>query len=271
MSAAFAERGLPTASSAASLRVLGGLGRRSIVGMLRQPQMVFPSLFFPLLFTALNAASFGKATMLPGFGAESFLDFAVAGAVVQGVMFGSTAAGIDMAIDVENGFFDRLASAPIARWVVVLGRLVGPALFAAVQAIVFCGIFAAFGADYAGGVPAVGVLVVIAALLAVGVGGIFIGVALRTGSSEAVQALFPVVFISLFVSTAMFPGALMTGWFKTVAVANPMSTLVDGARHQVLVALDFGEAARAAGVAAAVVAGALLFAGSALRHRLEAA
>lgn len=257
------------ASSAGSARVLVALGRRSILGMLRQPQMVFPSLFFPLLFTALNAASFGKAATLPGFGAPSFLDFAVAGAVIQGVMFGSTAAGIDMALDVEDGFFDRLVSSPIARWVVVLGRLVGPACFAALQALVFSLIFVGFGAHIAGGVPALAVMMVIASLLAVAVGAIFIGVALRTGSSEAVQAMFPVVFISLFVSTAMFPGALMTGWFKQVALANPMSTMIDGVRHQVLVGFDLGEGLRAAAVVVAILAVAMIFAGMALRKRVS--
>lgn len=261
-------RRTPDASNAGSLRVLIGLGRRSIVGMLRQPQMVFPSLFFPLLFTALNAASFGKAATLPGFGAPSFLDFAVAGAVIQGVMFGATAAGIDMALDVEDGFFDRLVSSPIARWVVVLGRLVGPAVFAAVQALVFCGIFAAFGADYAGGIGAVAVLVGIAALLAIGVGALFVAIALRTGSSEAVQALFPVVFISLFVSTSMFPGVLMSGWFKQVAEANPVSTLVEGVRHQVLVGFDLARAGQSAAVAGVILVLAMIGAGLALRRRV---
>jgi len=251
-----------------NLRVVANLGRRSVVGMTRQPQAVFPSLFFPLMLTALNVASFGKAATLPGFGADSFLDFAVAGAVVQGVMFGSTAAGVDMALDVEGGFLDRLRTAPIPRWAVLIGRLIGPALFASAQAVAFCLIFVAFGADIAGGAAAVAVLVVVAALLAVAVGAIFVAIALRTGSSEAVQALFPIVFISLFVSTAMFPGALMTGWFKRVALANPVSSMMEGLRHQVLVGFDLGEALDAATVVLGLLVVSMALATLALRRRV---
>jgi len=252
-------------------RVIGQLGRRSILRMIRQPQAVIPSLFFPLMFTALNVASFGRAASLPGFGADSFLDFAVAGAVVQGVMFGSTAAGIDMALDVEGGFLDRLSTAPIPRWAVLAGRLLGPAAFGAAQALLFCVILVAFGANIAGGVAGVAVLVVVASLLAVALGALFIAVALRTGSSEAVQAMFPIVFISLFVSTAMFPGALMTAWFKTVALANPVSTMVGGLRHQVLVGFDLGQALRAVSVVLAALVVSSTLASLALRRRVVTA
>lgn len=262
----------PSSTSAlATARVVIQLGRRSIVGMIRQPQAVIPSLFFPLMFTALNVASFGRAASLPGFGADSFLDFAVAGAIVQGVMFGSTTAGVDMALDVEDGFLDRLTSSPIPRWAVLAGRLFGPALFASTQALAFSAILVAFGADIAGGLAGIAVLVAVAALLAVAVGALFIAVALRTGSSEAVQAMFPIVFVSLFVSTAMFPGALMTGWFKSVALANPVSTMMEGLRHQVLVGFDLGQALNAASVVLAVLVVSTVLASLALRGRVVTA
>lgn len=258
-------------SGHSSGRVLVAFGRRSLVGMLRQPQALFPTIFFPLFFTALNVASFGRAASLPGFGARSFLDFALTGAVIQGVMFGSTSAGVDMALDIEDGFFDRLVSSPIARWVVVLGRLIGPAVFAAAQTILFCLVFLAFGAHIAGGVAAVAALVVLCSLFAVAIGALVIAIALRTGSSEAVQAMFPIIFISLFVSTAMFPGALMTGWFKRVALANPMSTMIDGLRRQVIVGFDAGQALRSAAIIVALLAVAMVLAGLALRRRVVSA
>ena len=69
-----------------------------------------PSLIFPLFFAALGTSSFSRATTaVPGFPAvDSYLDFALAGSVVQGILFGSTVGATALAVDIENGFFDRL-------------------------------------------------------------------------------------------------------------------------------------------------------------------
>ena len=52
-------------------------------------------------------------------------------------------------------------------------------------------IFTVFGAPVQGGVVAALALIVIAAFLAVAIGGFSLAVAIRTGSSEATQAMFP--------------------------------------------------------------------------------
>ena len=68
------------------------LSKRSILSLWRQPSLVVPSLIFPLFFAALGTSSFSRATTeVPGFPAvDSYLDFALAGSVVQGILFGST-------------------------------------------------------------------------------------------------------------------------------------------------------------------------------------
>ena len=69
------------------------LSWRAVLGVIRQPQVWVPGLFFPLFFAALNTAALGKTTQLPGFPpAESFLDFMLAATVVQGVLFGGVGA-----------------------------------------------------------------------------------------------------------------------------------------------------------------------------------
>jgi len=225
------------------------LSYRAILGVVRQPQVWMPSMFFPLFFAALNTAALGKSTALPGFPkADSFLDFMLAATVVQGVLFGGVGAASEMAQDIENGFFERLVAAPTARVSILLGRLAGGAALGATQSIVFLAIFAAFGAEVKAGVPGILVLVLTGTLLSLSIGTIGTAMALRTGSVEAVQGAFPLVFISLFASSAFFPRQLMRGWFHAVATWNPFSWMIDGLRHLILVGWSTNDALAAIGV-----------------------
>ena len=94
------------------------------------------------------------------------------------------------------------------------------------------------------------VLVVYAMVLALVIGGFAAMMALRTGSAEAVQNVFPLTFILLFISSAFFPTEAMNGVYQTIAEANPITWMIDGMRYQVVVGFDLGEAAMSIGVAA---------------------
>ena len=244
------------------------LARRSVANTIRQPQMWVPSMVFPLMITAINVAAMNKATRLPGFPADSFLDFAVATVVVQGVLFGASAGGSDMAIDIQGGFFDRLVASPIPRSAIVLGRLAGAACLGALQAVVFMTVLTLFGAHIEGGIAAVAAILVVAMLLAVGIGGIAVAIALKTGSAEIVQASFPVFFISLFASSAFFPRQLMSGWFKAVAGVNPLSYMIEGVRSLVVSGFDVSDALQAIAIVGGLCMAALALSLAALRGRL---
>lgn len=230
----------------AGLAAARTLARRSVINTARQPQMLVPSLFFPLMFAALNSAAFSKTIHLPGFPkVDSFLDFVLATTVVQGVLFGAIGGGNDMAVDIQDGFFDRLVSSPVRRSSILVGRLAGAAVLGAFQAAVYVAVLMSFGARIKGGVPSFLILVVVAMVLAVGIGGFALAIALKTGSSEAVQAFFPVFFISLFLSSAFFPRTLMRGWFRTVAGYNPISWLIEALRSLVISSFDWSQAGKA--------------------------
>lgn len=254
------------------LQQIALLSRRSLLGTLRQPGAWIPPIFFPMIFAALNSAAFERATQLPGFPkVDSFLDFMLATTVVQGVLFGSTIGGTSMAIDIQDGFFDRLVASPVSRSSILLGRLAGGAALGAIQALAFIGIFSIFGASIKGGFPALVALVAVAMVLGVALGGFTITLALRTGSSEAVQAAFPVLFIFLFISSAFFPRQLMHGWFQTVANINPLSWLVEALRRLVINEFSFADVGRAVAISLAIGALSLSLAQAALRKRLAGA
>jgi ABC-2 type transport system permease protein len=245
------------------------LSRRSILGIARQPGAWVPPIVFPMMFAALSSAAFARSIHLPGFPkVDSFLDFMMSTAIMQGVLFGSGIGGTDMAIDIQDGFFDRLVASPVARSSILLGRLAGAATLGMVQAVVFTCVFMAFGASIKGGVPSFLGLVLVAMLMAVAIGGFSLTLALRTGSSEAVQAAFPVFFILMFLSSAFFPRQLMHGWFRSVANVNPLSWLIESLRHLVIADFSFAELGRAVAVAVCLGVVSLSLASRSLQKRL---
>ena len=91
------------------------MARRSVLQTLRQPAMVIPPILFPLVLMAINVCGLNAATKLPGFPADSYLDFAIAFPFIQGSLFASINAGTSLARDVETGFLKRLAMTPMQR------------------------------------------------------------------------------------------------------------------------------------------------------------
>jgi ABC-2 type transport system permease protein len=248
------------------------LSRRSLVGTLRQPGVWMPGIVFPMFIAAVNTSAMGRAVaFFPDPKPDSLLDFLLASSVTQAVLFGGVTAGADTALDIQTGFFDRLLASPVSRTSILVGRLIGGAVTGVLQASIFIAVYAIFGVRIAAGIPGVLVLLVYAFVLALVIGGFAAMLALRTGQAEAVQNAFPLTFILLFVSSAFFPTELMHGVYRSVAERNPITWMIDGIRHQVLVGFDVSEAAKSVGIAAALAALTIAMANSALRARLRAA
>ncbi len=222
------------------------LSKRSIVSLWRQPALIVPSLIFPLFFAALGTASFSRATALPGFPeVDSYLDFALAGAIVQGVIFGSITGATALATDIENGFFDRLLSSPSTRSGIIVGRLAGGMVYGLAQTVFFVVILLPFGLTVASGPAGVVAMALSGMVTALLVGSLMSAMAIKTGSSEAVQGAFPLLFIGLFFSSAFFPRETMSGAYATIADLNPISYLVEGIRSLTIEGFSLSAVTRA--------------------------
>ena len=258
-------------STSAAIRQTLALAKRSTLELFRQPALVIPSIVFPLFFSFLGNSSFGKTTSLPGFPkVNSYLQFQLAGTITQGVLFGSVTGAAALATDIENGFFDRLLASPTSRLSILFGRLAGSTLFGALETAVFVLVLLPFGADVSAGLPGILAMVVSGALIALAVGALMSSVALKTGSAEAVQGTFPLLFILLFFSSAFFPRETMSGLYKTIAGLNPISHLVEGLRALSLEGFSVSATARAILVPLAIAIVALYIASRQLNARLRA-
>jgi ABC-2 type transport system permease protein len=221
---------------------VGMLARRSVIRTLRQPAMVIPALVFPLMLLSINSAGLDSATELPGFPTDSYFEFALAIAFVQGALFSANSAGTNVSADVETGFLNRLSLTPLRRVALLLGQLAGILALGLIQAVTFLAVGIVFGAGIAAGLAGALVIVALSLVISLGFGCIGAFLALRTGSGEAVQGVFPLLFAALFLSSMALPRDLIeTDWFRTVATWNPVSYMLEGIRSLVITGWD-GEA-----------------------------
>ena len=252
-----------------TLTQIGYLARRSITRTVRQPMMIVPSLIFPLFLLAVNSSGLEAATEIPGFPTDSYLTFALGLTFMQGALFATMGAGQAIAGDIQHGFFNRLQLTPLRGGALIAGQLAGVMLQGLIQGVGYLAIALAFGADFEAGAAGVLVLFALAALVGVGFGAIGLAIGLRTGNGEAVQGVFPLMFVLLFLSSGALPRDLIENdWFQTVATINPVSYLIEGFRSLLVTGWDAEALALGFGVSLAVLAFGMWAATVALRGRM---
>ena len=245
------------------------LGRRSVVRTVRQPANVVGPLVFPMLLLAVNSGGLKAATSLPGFPTNSFFAFALAVPFIQGALFATMNTGTDLARDIQTGFLSRLSLTPMRGVALLAGQLGGVAVLTIAQVTVYLAVGFAVGVRLESGLAGVVVIFLFATLVGLGFGALGAFAALRTGSGEAVQSLFPVFFVFLFISSMNIPRNLIEAtWFRDLATANPVSYLLECVRSLIITGWDAEALALGFGIAASIALVAMAAASWALRVRM---
>jgi ABC-2 type transport system permease protein len=251
---------------------VGNLARRSVVRTVRQPASVIPALIFPTILMAVNAGGLDSVTRLPGFPSDSYLDFFLAFSFLQGATFATMNAGTDLAKDIQTGFLNRLSLTPMRPTALLAGHLAGVLLMGLVQSVFYLTIGLVAGVDIRSGIGGALVLLTLAVTVVAGFGAIGAMLALRTGTGEAVQGMFPLFFVLLFLSSMNLPRNLIEAdWFRTIATYNPASYLIEGIRSLIITGWDAQALALGFGIAGAIVVLGLTGAAVTLRGRLARA
>ena len=215
------------------------LARRSVIRTLRQPANWITPLVFPVALMAVNTGGLDAATNLPGFPSDSFLAFFLAFPFIQGALFATVNAGVDLARDIQTGFLNRLSLTPMQGAALLVGHLGGVIAMGFLQALWYLAVGLAIGVRLESGVLGALVIFVLAVLIVLAFGSFGALAALRTGSTEAVHSLFPVFFVFLFISSMNLPRNLIeTDWFRIAASLNPVSYLIEAIRSLVIVGWD---------------------------------
>ena len=95
-----------------NLATIGALMARAKNELVRVPGAAIPGVLAPtIFFLGLNGV-FGALTQLNGFSTGSYESFIVPISMLQGAGFTGAAAGVNLARDIEQGWFDRLLASP---------------------------------------------------------------------------------------------------------------------------------------------------------------
>lgn len=235
------------------LQEIGLVASRSIRRTLRQPIFIAPSVMFPLIMLAMNSSSLSAATRIPGFPTDNYLDFTLTVTFLQGALFAAITAGTEIAGDIESGFFSRLSLTPLRGGAILLGQLGGAMTIATVGIVSYLTIGLIAGADLRAGLGGAVVLIALALVVALAFAGIGTAIGVRTGQAEAVQGVFPLLFVTMFLSSANLPRELIAvDWFREIATYNPVSYLVEGMRSLIITGWDGTALAKGFGFAIAI-------------------
>ncbi|MGH3135821.1 MAG: ABC transporter permease, partial [Gaiellaceae bacterium] len=154
-------------------------------------------------------------------------------------------------------------------WALLTGQLAGVVVLGIVQVVFYLVVGLAAGVRFESGPAGIALLLVYGAIVALSFGALGAWLAFRTGSGESIQALFPVLFVFLFISSMNTPRNLIgVDWFRTAATLNPVSYMIECVRSLIITGWDVQ--ALALGFAFVIALGliSLTLASRALRTRM---
>jgi len=216
----------------------GYLFVRAMKKLVRNPILLFFSLFQPIIFLVLFTQLFSKFASAPGLfpPGVSYLEYATAGILLQNAFSSSLQSGTSMVEELTTGYLQKMLVTPVSRAAILLGRLLSDATRAVVQSVIILVLAYALGFSMATGIPGILLTLFIIAFFGLAWSGISLAIGLKTKSAETVFGIGGfLTFPLLFMSTALVPAAAMPSWIGTVSSVNPISISVDAIRALSLV------------------------------------
>jgi ABC-2 type transport system permease protein len=206
------------------------LMKRGLNEVLRVPGATVPGMLAPAIFLLGLTAVFGNIRHLPGYPTDSFISFIVPVSYLQAAGFSGAATGVNLARDIELGWFDRLMVLPAPRWALLAGTILSASLRVLLPFALLTVVALLFGAHWPG---------VAGIIVAFAIGMIFAAVMACWGVSLALifktQAAAPLMqagtFILVLFTAAYAPLALLAGWLHDVAALNPVNHVLTAVRQ----------------------------------------
>ena len=211
--------------------VVSGVGWRTLKNALTNPQILLPTMAFPLFFFTAFAGGLSQVAQIPGFDfPPGYTAFQFVFVLLQSAAFSGVFTGFGLARDFEGGFAKRLLLAAPHRTGIVLGYALAAMCRWLVVAVVLTIVALAVGMNVGGGVVDLVGLYILAAL--VNICGFFWagGIAMRLRTIQAAPLMQMPVFLVLFFAPVYVPLELLEGWIESVASVNPLTYVLETGR-----------------------------------------
>ena len=150
--------------------------------------------------------------------------------LLQGAGFTGAATGVNLARDIELGWFDRLLVSPPPRYVLLVGTVASASVRALIPMTMLLVVGFALGADWPG--PLGMLLAIVIPCTFAGVIACYAsGIALKFKTQAAGILMQAGTFIMVLFTPAYAPQALLTGWLYWVAKYNPVTQVIEAVRQ----------------------------------------
>ena len=188
---------------------------RYLKKLIRNPILLFFSLFQPIIFLVLFTQLLTNLANVPGVlpPGVSYLQFATAGILLQNAFGSALQSGNSIVADIDSGYLQKMLVTPVRRPAILLGRLTSDAFRVVVQSAIILILAYALGAFVTTGV--IGILLIFFTIAFFGLAwsGISLAIGMKTRSAETVFAIggfitFPATvpkysFVSAYLSASM--------------------------------------------------------------------
>lgn len=213
-----------------SIDAIGVLTKRALNEITRVPGAAIPGVLAPTIFFLGLTSVFGSLTLLPGFDTQSYQSFLIPVSLMQGAAFTGAATGVNLARDIEQGWFDRLLASPAPRPVLLAGLVLSASLRALLPAACLLIVAFAIGAEWPGfGGLALALLIVMGTAIVAATWGT--SLAMRFKTQSAAPLMQAGMFLAVLLTTAYAPLELLQGWLQEIARINPVTQAVEAARQ----------------------------------------
>jgi ABC-2 type transport system permease protein len=210
------------------LPVVLTLAERELVRFFRQRNRVIGALVQPVMFWGLFSAGLRGNNL--GF------EFFFPGTIAMILLFTAIFATISIIEDRREGFMQSVLVSPAPRWAMVVGKIVGGATIALLQAILFLAL-GCLTVGVPGTVSGILLAIVLMTVIAVALTGLGFFLAWRMESSQGFHAIMSVFLFPMWLlSGSLFPND-PASWITFLSRFNPLTYGVAGLRHY----LHFGD------------------------------
>ena len=217
-----------------ALPVVCTLCERELVRFFRQKNRVFGALGQPIIFWLLFGAGLGSAKV----GEANSLDYAhfFPGTLVMILLFTAIFATISIIEDRREGFLQGVLVAPVPRWSMVMGKILGGTAIAMLQGIVF--LFLGWLTGAVGWFPIIsatplGIVAALLLMLVISIALTALGffIAWRMDSTQGFHAIMSVFLFPMWLLSGAFFPMDVGGWLGWIIRLNPLTYGVAGLRH----------------------------------------
>jgi ABC-2 type transport system permease protein len=217
------------------------LTRRTLLQFPRNPMVLGFSVAPVLMMFVVFGALFESVKNLPGFPTDNYFEYLAPAAVLMTTVPGIANAAVGLATDFQSRYLYKLLTMPVSIGSIMAGRLLADGTRLFVQSGVMLLLAIALGTQIAGGVFGALLILLLGTLFGIVTFGVLTAnLALKTKDPQAVQAIFPMAFLLIFLTTAyQTEEQVPSGVLRAVIGINPTDYVLRAMRDLTLTGFEW--------------------------------